>query len=226
LVVDVGLARWRDETRKAATTGRQRKTPPLSLLALLMLLLVGLGGLGTAKAEEPAGRVWSSRSYPTVRWFTRNGLDRYNNKFEAVISIGVPCPEYRRIWPGDCPTEFFLTRFLESLPPDLIVIESTLRSFGAVCRKLGQRLTCIYKKDETYKQQLTDNRITEEVYHYTAKLNIAKRDDKLVYSTSFDRKVTKLHENEPPKREARVLGRFQPEAHAVHRKKHRLSGNR
>jgi hypothetical protein len=93
-----------------------------------------------------------------------------------------------------------------------------LRSFGAVCRKFGQRLTCIYRKHETYKHELSNKRITEEVYYYTAKLNVVQRNAKLAYSTSFDRKVRKLHENEPPEREASVLGRLSGKVTRFYRK--------
>ncbi len=219
MVIDVGLTRGRDETWKVvATTARQQKIPPLSVLALIVLILVAPATVGTAKADEPTGRAWSPRAYPTVRWFTRRGLDSYHNKLDAVVRIGVPCPQYRRIWPGDCPTEYFLTKFLKSLPPDLTSIAGQLISFGAVCRKFGQRLTCIYRKHETYKQELSNKRITEEVYYYTAKLNVVKRNGKLVYSTSFDRKVRTIHEDEPPEREAGVLGRLSPKVTRFYRR--------
>ena len=210
LVADVGLRRRGDETRQVvAATGWRKKIPPPSAFVLIMLILVAPGSVAAAQAEEPAGRVWSSRLIPTIRWFSRRGLDEYNNKLDASISSGVPCPQYRRIWPGECPTEHFLTRFLKSLPPDLSVIADTLRSFGAVCRKFGQRLTCTYRKHENYKEMLTNNLSNEEVRYFTAKINIANRNAKLAYSVSFDRKVTTLYRNKPPKREADVPGKFQ-----------------
>src|SRR5437016_3578550 len=63
----------------------------------------------------------------------------------------------------------------KSLPPDLSVIADTLRSFGAVCRKLGRRLTCICRKHENYKEKWTNNLFNEDVRYYTAKINITDR---------------------------------------------------
>jgi hypothetical protein len=167
------------------------------------------GRVGTAEAQEPTGQYTWPPSEPSILWFSKRGLDEINNKLDASISSGVPCPQYRRIWPGDCPTEFFLTQFLKSLPPDLSVIGGTLRSFGAVCRKFGQRLTCIYRKQQNYKEKWSNNLFNEEVRYYTAKISIVKRNTKLAYSTSFDRKVRILYRNKPAKREAGVLGRLQ-----------------
>ena len=210
MVADAGLTKGRDAVRKVvATTGRQKRIPAPTVLALIVLILVVAGRVGTAEAQEPTGQYTWPPSEPSILWFSKRGLDEINNKLDASISSGVPCPQYRRIWPGDCPTEFFLTKFLRSLPPDLSVIAGTLRSFGAVCRKFGQRLTCIYRKQQNYKEKWSNNLFNEEVRYYTAKISIVKRNTKLAYSTSFDRKVRILYRNKPAKREAGVLGRLQ-----------------
>jgi hypothetical protein len=227
MVAKAGLAGGRDAARKVvATSGWRKEIPPPWVLALIMLVLVAPGSVGTAEAQEPTGQFTWPPSEPKLLWFSKRGLDEINNKLDASISSGVPCPQYRRIWPGDCPTEFFLTQFLKSLPPDLSVIAGTLRSFGAVCRKFGQRLTCIYRKQQNYKEKWSNSLFYEDVRYYTAKINIVKRNTKLAYATSFDRKLRVLYTNKPPQPEAGVRGRFQPENHAIHRKKNRLSSNR
>ena len=88
-----------------------------------------------------------------------------------------------------------------------------------MCRKTGQRLTCVYRKHQNYKEKLTSNRFNEEVHYYTAKINVANRNAKLAYWVSFDRKVTTLYRNRPAKREAALRGKFQPQSHAIYRKK-------
>jgi hypothetical protein len=90
----------------------------------------------------------------------------------------------------------------------LSVIAGTLRSFGAVCRKFGRRLTCIYRKQQNYKEKWSNNLFYEEARYFTAKINIVKRNAKLAYSTSFDRKVRVLYRNKPPQSEAGVRGRL------------------
>jgi hypothetical protein len=71
LVADVGLITGGDETRQVVVaTGWRKEIRPPSAFALITLFLVALGTAGTAKAEEPTGRAWSPRAYPTVRWFT------------------------------------------------------------------------------------------------------------------------------------------------------------
>ena len=216
MVADAGLTKGRDAVRKVvATTGRQKRIPAPTVLALIVLILVVAGRVGTAEAQEPTGQYTWPPSEPSILWFSKRGLDEINNKLDASISSGVPCPQYRRIWPGDCPTEFFLTQFLKSLPPDLSVIGGTLRSFGAVCHNFGQRLTCIYRKQQNYKEKWSNNLFNEEVRYYTAKINIVKRNTKLAYSTNFDRKVRVLYRNKPPQPEAGVRGRLQREGPAI-----------
>jgi hypothetical protein len=209
-VANGGVTRGSDAVWRVATPGRQKETPPAWILALLVLVLVAPWGVVTANAQEPTGQWTWPPSEPRIWWFSRRGLDEIHNKIDAKISSGVPCPQYRRIWPGDCPPEFFLTEYLKSLPPDLSVIADTLRSFGAVCRKLGRRLTCIYRKHENYKEKWTNKLFNEEVRYYTARINIIDRNAKLTYSVSFDRKLTTLYRNKPAEREAGGLGRFQP----------------
>jgi hypothetical protein len=210
MVAEAGPAGARDAARKVvATSGWRKEIPPPWVLALIMLILVAPGSAGTAKAQEPTGQFTWPPSEPRLLWFSKRGLDEINNKLDASISTGVPCPQYRRIWPGDCPTEFFLTQFLKSLPPNLSVIAGTLRSFGAVCRKFGRRLTCIYRKQQNYKEKWSNNLFYEEVRYFTAKINIVKRNTKLAYSTIFDRKVRVLYRNKPPQPEAGVRGRLQ-----------------
>jgi hypothetical protein len=126
-----------------------------------MLIVAAPGSVVAAKAQEPTGQFTWPPSEPRISRFSKRGLDVLNNKIDASISSGVPCPQYKRIWPGDCPPEFFLTKYLKSLPPDLSVIAATLRSFGAVCRKIGQRLTCVYRKQENYKEKMTNYRFNE-----------------------------------------------------------------
>jgi len=217
LVVGVGLTKGRDEARTVvATTGWRTAIPPAWVFVLIVL--AGPGSHVTAKAQEPTGQFTSPPPQPGISWFSRRGLDVGHNKLDAIISAGLPCPQYRRIWPGECPTEDFLTRFLKSLPPDLSVIDDTLRSFGAVCRKFSQRLTCEYRKQENYKEKLTNNRFNEEVHYYAAKIEVAERNATLTYSVNFDRKVKTLYKNKPPEREVGALGRDQPRSSAIHRK--------
>jgi len=87
-----------------------------------------------------------------------------------------------------------------------------------VCRKFSQRLTCEYRKQENYKEKLTNNRFNEEVHYYAAKIEVAERNATLTYSVNFDRKVKTLYKNKPPEREVGVLGRDQPRSSAIHRK--------
>lgn len=183
-----------------------------------MLIFAAPGSVVPARAQEPTGQWMWPPSEPSIRWFSRRGLDEIHNKIDANISSGVPCPQYRRIWPGDCPPEFFLTEYLKSLPPDLSVIADTLSSFGAVCRKLGRRLSCIYRKHENYKEKWTNNLFNEEVRYYTAKINIIDRNAKLTYSVNFDRKLVTLYRNKSAARDAGVRGKFQPQSHAIDRK--------
>jgi hypothetical protein len=210
LLVDAHTKRKCEETRQVvATIGWRKEPPPPRVLALAMLILAT--SWLPARAQEPTGGWTSPPSEPSIRSFSRRGLDEIHNKIDASISSGIPCPQYRRIWPGECPTEFFLTKYLKSLPPDLSVIADTLRSFGAVCRKLGRWLSCIYKKHENYKERLTNNLFNEEVWYYVAKINIVNRDAKLTYSVSFDRKRVTLYRNKPAERDAVVRGKFEPQ---------------
>jgi hypothetical protein len=183
-----------------------------------MLIFAAPGSVVPARAQEPTGQWTWPPSEPRIRWFSKLGLDEIHNKLDASISSGIPCPQYRRIWPGECPTEFFLTKYLKSLPPDLSVIADTLRSFGAVCRKNRQQLTCIYRKHQNYKEKWTNNLFNEEVRYFTAKINIVDRNAKLAYWVSFDRKVRTLYRNKPAEREAGVLGKVSNETHATYRK--------
>jgi hypothetical protein len=224
MVAEAGLAGQRHEARKVvATSGWRKEIPPPWVLALIAtLILVALGTAGTAEAQEPTGQFTWPPSEPKLLWFSKRGLDLYSNKLDVSISSGVPCPQYRRIWPGDCPTEFFLTQFLKSLPPDLSVIADTLRSFGAVCRKRGRWLSCIYKKHENYKERWTNDRFNEGVWYCTAKINIIDRNTKLTYSVSFDRKRVTLYRNKPAERDAGVRGKFEPPTHTNDREWRRL----
>ena len=210
MLVDAGTTRRRDETRQVVTTiGGRKKLPPPWVLALILLIVATPGSVVPAGAQEPTGGWTWPPSEPEVRSFSRRGLDEIHNKIDASISSGIPCPQYRRIWPGtgECPTEFFLTRYLKSLPPDLSVIADTLRAFGAVCRKRGRWLSCIYRKHENYKERWTNNLFNEEVWYYTAKINIIDRNAKLTYSVSFDRKRVTLYRNKPAERGAGVRGK-------------------
>jgi hypothetical protein len=167
-------------------------------VVLAVIVLAAQGIVGTTQAEEPLNPSATHPEVPKILWFSVSGLDEANNELDAILATSArACIHDRRYdfyKPGECPVERDLTDFLRKLPPDQPEIARKLRSLGAACRAVRDRLACIYRAREGYKALEGAVLLLDEDYSFTVQLNVVKRNRKLEYSANVERRVTVLYE--------------------------------
>jgi hypothetical protein len=170
----------------------------LPAVALGVIVLAAQVTVGTTQAEEPVNPSATHPEVPKILWFSVSGLDEANNELDAILATsGRSCIHDRRYdfyKPGECPVEQGLTDFLRKLPPDQPEIARKLQSLGAACRKVRDRLACIYRARENYKALEGAVLLLDEDYSFTVQFNVVNRNRKLEYSTNVERRVTVLYE--------------------------------